>query len=88
MIRMSAQRREQLRSISRAQLHTHLGPVLDCKTRWNSTEHMIETAMKMRTPLIMLVASDKNLRQFELEQQEWDVLNDLLNFLKGGFARS
>ncbi|KAJ7697117.1 ribonuclease H-like domain-containing protein, partial [Mycena metata] len=55
----------------------------DVATRWNSTYDMLEVAVEYREAIDTLVADKKtNLRQYELEDEEWEVLKDLLRVLK------
>jgi hypothetical protein len=46
-------------------------PVLDVATRWNSTYHMIDKAVELRTPLTMLISTDADLQPFLLSDEEW-----------------
>lgn len=78
---MSVKRREQLQTyINTTENCPSIQPTLDCKTRWNSTTDMIDNAIKLRIPLMLLVAADrKAMSMFELSDHEWDLLSEFLN---------
>ena len=81
MIRGSSIRREQYESVAMSQLYVPKQLILDCRTRWNSTADMIRVALEMRTPLVMVVATDENLQEHQLSHDEWDILAALYEFL-------
>ena len=41
-------------------------PILDVKTRWNSTCEMLEVAIKLKLALNMLCVNNSGLKQFKL----------------------
>lgn len=57
----------------------------DVRTRWNSTYNMLSFALEYRTAVELLTSDQKNdLRQFELSEEEWDIVRELSDTLKVG----
>lgn len=58
----------------------------DVKTRWNSTYNMLNIAVLYR-PVLDAVTLDKKLklRGYELDEQDWVALGDLLRVLEVTF---
>jgi ribosomal protein S27E len=56
--------------------------ILDVRTRWNSTHNMIERALELRKPLDNMAMDDPGLAEYKLTAEEWDLLKDILGFLK------
>jgi hypothetical protein len=60
----------------------HLIP-RDVKTRWNSTYDMLTVAFDYRTVIDDITANKSlKLRRYELDDQDWEVVEDLLRVLK------
>lgn len=61
----------------------------DVKTRWNSTYDMVKMAFKFR-PAIDEITADKSLklRKYELDDDDWRIIGDLLRVLKVRFPSS
>lgn len=59
----------------------------DVKTRWNSTYDMVKLAFKFR-PAIDDITADKSLklRKYELDDDDWKVIGDLIQVLKVCFS--
>lgn len=59
----------------------------DMKTRWNSTYDMVKMAYRFR-PAIDDITADKSLklRIYELDDDDWKVIGDLLRVLKVCFS--
>ena len=81
MIRGSSICREQYESVARSQMYVPKQLILDCRTRWNSTADMIRLALEMKTPLVMVIATDEKLQEYQLSHDEWDILAALSDFL-------
>lgn len=60
----------------------NLIPQLDVPTRWSSCYFMIERALKLQKGLDHVAANLKELRQFELQEDDWKRLQEVLCFLK------
>ena len=58
-----------------------LWPLCDVQTRWGSTKHMLDRALAYKA-VIDEVCQDKTLRQYEIEETEWDALTNLRDLLK------
>lgn len=55
----------------------------DVKTRWNSTYDMLTVAFDYRTVIDDITANKSlKLRRYELDDQDWEVVEDLLRVLK------
>lgn len=55
---------------------------MDIKTRWNSTEIMIERALKLKQALHNLASSDRNLSNYLLSESEWDCILEIHELLQ------
>lgn len=57
----------------------------DVRTRWNSTYAMLSFALEYRKAIENLTSDRKNdLRQFELSDNEWEIVQELSTTLKVG----
>ena len=58
-------------------------PMIDSKTRWNSTYEMIKIALDLKKALILLCNDDGlDLRSCQLNSQEWNLVQDMVDYLK------
>lgn len=55
----------------------------DVSTRWNSTFDMLSFAYDYKVAIVKITSDiNNNLRQFELESMEWEIVEELVNVLK------
>jgi hypothetical protein len=59
----------------------------DVVTRWNSTHDMMEFALKYRRPIDTITADKtlKTLWKFELNEEEWGIIGELVSVLQVSF---
>lgn len=81
-IRSSPQRRQKYLQFCRSSGLDELMVILDVKTRWYSTYEMICRAVKMREAIDIYTSCDADLRDLSLQDSEWELLSEILNFLK------
>lgn len=53
---------------------TYFRPILDVKTRWNSTYDMLERAFELKPALNHLCKVNKELVHLEVTKEEWELL--------------
>jgi hypothetical protein len=58
-----------------------LQPIMDTKTRWNSTHALIQRSLVLKPALNRIVASEKKLHGLHLTAAEWTQLEDLRSLL-------
>jgi hypothetical protein len=83
-IRYSPQKLERLKAKCSSLLVNPLKPILDVKTRWNSTYHMIARALELKQPLTLLIDElcRENTDFHSLDNFDWDFFQELSVFLK------
>ncbi|CAB5217264.1 unnamed protein product, partial [Rhizophagus irregularis] len=81
-IRLSPQRQERFVRHSEAANLKDLKLILDVKTRWNSTFDMLNRAFEMREAIDAMVNSDRDLRSFEITDDEWNKIKEIISVLK------
>lgn len=59
-----------------------LAPIIDCKTRWNSTFDMTNRALQLRPAFNGFCEANFNLNQFRLNDNEWLLLEKVVKMLK------
>lgn len=57
-------------------------PEYDSKTRWNSTFDMLQSAEDLKDALNLLCQQNDDLRKYTITSAEWDLIEDLIHFLK------
>lgn len=61
----------------------------DVRTRWNSTYDMLQFALQYRAAIDDIVGNKTaNLRQYELDEEEWETAKQLCDTLKASTAKS
>lgn len=86
-IRKSCQMRVKLMKLCQSYGIKHLVPIIDVKTRWDSTFEMIQRADYLKTPLRALCSNEKSLKSFLMTDEEFSEL-DKLQVLLQKFHRS
>ena len=58
--------------------------VMECKTRWSSTYHMIQRVQEQQAVICAILAEnrDRAIRSLLPVNEEWSIIEDLLNVLK------
>ena len=58
--------------------------VMECKTRWSSTYHMIQRVQEQQAAICAVLAEnrDRTIRSLLPENEEWSTIEDLLSVLK------
>jgi len=79
VIRKSAKMLEELERLSDKNFLT---PIIDCKTRWNSTYKMINRVCILKENIQMLAVKYPNLNDYLPTQTEWELFHDLDQFLE------
>ena len=82
MIRKSTKMLEELENLAKIDHQNFLRPVLDCKTRWNSTYNMLNRACILKEKIQMLAVKYNTLNSFLPTLTEWELFNDLDQFLE------
>lgn len=81
-IRKTPQRNDKLKATSSALGVRILELVLDVDTRWSSIYYMFERALLLKRSLITLAASEDYLANIMLCSAEWNMVQQVRNFLK------
>ena len=80
-IRKSTKLLEKLENLIKFDRTQFLRPIMDCKTRWNSTYKMINRACILKDNIEMLLVKHSNLKNFFPNEGEWELFKDLDQFL-------
>lgn len=70
LLRKSTKLLEELENLAKADKKTFLRPIMDCKTRWNSTFKMINRACILKEHIEMLLVRYSNVRNYFPDKQE------------------
>ncbi len=81
IIRKSTKLLEELENLAKLDSKQFLRPIMDCKTRWNSTYKMINRACILKDNIEMLLVKHSNLKSFFPNENEWELFKDLDQFL-------
>lgn len=81
-IKVSEQILEKFKACCQTANVTFLKPVLDIKTRWNSSLDMINWAIKMKTPINLLCENNEDFYKFTITSNEWNLIHQVFNYLK------
>lgn len=57
-------------------------PIVDVSTRWNSTNDMIESGLKMQKALDLLCLTNPKLKIYALKKSDWELLTLVVKHLK------
>ncbi|CAG7826066.1 unnamed protein product [Allacma fusca] len=82
MIRRSSYFRQSFYEACEIKKVKHKQLVLDNQVRWNTGYFMLTRLMEMREPYKSLLRSEKQLSSFQLEEHEWDLISEMITFLK------
>ena len=80
-IRLSPQLRSKLKEFCTIHGIKSLRPIIDVKTRWNSTYKMIDRAEYLKIALNSLCSGESSLTMFALPESEWVELRIIKNLL-------
>ena len=81
VIRKSTKVLEELENLFNIEGKQFLRPILDCKTRWNSTYQMINRACFLKEYIQMALVRSPDLSSYFPEENEWELYKDLNEFL-------
>ncbi|CAB5382552.1 unnamed protein product [Rhizophagus irregularis] len=81
-IRASPQRRERFQQQCVAIELPELELLPDIKTRWNSTEIMIERALKLRQALHNFTSADRDLKHYLFSDNEWKLIEEIHSLMQ------
>lgn len=56
-------------------------PVVDVKTRWNSTHDMLQWSVKYKIPLNLMCDTEKNLKLFKIDEKNWSIIDIIAKYL-------
>jgi len=81
-IRKSTKILEDLEQLAVLNEKTFLVPILDCKTRWNSTYQMIKRACLLYESINMLLIKHPSLNPYMPDIKDWQIYEDLVVLLE------
>lgn len=60
----------------------YVKPVLDCKTRWNSSLKMLEFFQKLKPAIHLLYDNNQQVKEFKLKDIEWKAIDLMVTYLQ------
>lgn len=83
LLRVSPGRMETFRTICLSEGVAFVKPILDVATRWNSTDDMLETSLRLKTPLQRIFTSfyESDDIDVEISNEDWLNFDDIHGFL-------
>ena len=81
-IKKSSKMIEELENLAKLDNKNFIRPILDCKTRWNSTYSMINRAYILKENMQMLGIKYPILNNYMLTEAEWELFYELDQFLE------
>src|SRR6266511_3959327 len=72
---------EELENLAKLDKKQFLRPIMDCKTRWNSTFKMINCTCVLKDNIEMLLVRNSNLKDTFPNDDKWKLFKDLDQFL-------
>ncbi|CAB5387104.1 unnamed protein product [Rhizophagus irregularis] len=82
VIKKSSKILDELENLSQLGNETFLRPIIDTKTRWNSTYKMVNRACILKDSISMLAVKYPILNNYLPTQLEWELFHDLNQFLE------
>jgi len=73
---------EELKRLAIAADKTFKHPILDVKTRWNSTFHMAQRALDLKEDLSIIQSRNKSLGDIWLDEEEWEKIEVSIYYIK------
>ncbi|KAL4500702.1 hypothetical protein ABPG72_019936 [Tetrahymena utriculariae] len=80
-LRKSSQKLQYFMSQQQIIQETQLKPILDIKTRWNSTYLMIERALKLEKTIKFVISTNDDYKDITINNQTWKILTILSELL-------
>lgn len=80
-VRKSVQMRQKLKKCCEIFNIKYLVPIIDVKTRWNSTNEMMKRGQYLRDPLRSLSSHEPKLKSFQITDSQWDHLGKIQEVL-------
>lgn len=81
-IRLSVALADNLKDFCTALKIKFMKPILDCKTRWNSSCDMLEVFLRLKSAINMLIENSDALADYKFSASDWDAIETIINYLK------
>ena len=82
LVRRTQSYLEELKRLAIAADKTFKHPILDVKTRWNSTFHMAQRALDLKEDLSIIQSRNKSLGDIWLDEEEWEKIEVSIYYIK------